>query len=292
MSKNVKVLYHITGYQNSRQFEWLYRAIYNEHDLFVLHIDKKAPSHIHDEFRRITGTKPNVSFLPSLSVVWGGNGLIDAELMAIHFGLDHDPSWTHIVNLTAQDYPLISPEAIREQLEASWPANFVLCNDIRNVHWRIRKRPLFRYVEWNNKRFFTPIPRVAPKDIHIGWVGPWWHILTREFCSWLVTDDKAHRYRRFLRDAGMPDEMLIQNVINDSPFKDRLISCCKHEILWRRPGEPRSSSARPKVYTVEELPALETSTAFFARKFDHRLDDRVMMAIASRQRLNVPEPVS
>ena len=86
----------------------------------------------------------------------------------------------------------------------------------------------------------------------------------------------------------MPDEMLIQNIILDSPFRDRVVSCCKHEILWRRPGEPRSSSARPKVFKMQDFPVLEASNAFFARKFDHQVDQEILMALASRHQFDVP----
>ena len=286
--KRAKILYHITGYKHSSQFEWLFRAIYNDFDLFIIHVDKKSPRKIHREYKSVAGFKDNVIFLPSLAITWGGCGLIDAEALAIKHALENDPSWTHIVNLSAQDYPLKSPNTIREHLARSWPSNYVLCKNIRQAHWRIRKRPRFRYIEWNSRRFFTPIPKMKPRDIDIGWVGPWWHILTREFCSWLMANERAKNYLMFLRSAGMPDEMLIQNIIMDSPFKDKLISCCKHEIIWRRAGEPRASSARPNVLTIHDLPLLEASNAYFARKFDHEVDRQVLEVLANRNDLAVP----
>lgn len=287
--KRIKILYHITGYKDSLQFKWLFDAIYNEEDIYVLHIDQKAKESVHADFRNCTGFKSNVIFLPSISVTWGGCGLIDAEWQAICFGLKNDPDWTHIINLSAQDYPLLSANMIRNELAHSWPSNYVLCNDIRRVHWRIRKRRLFHYFERNERRFFTPIPKIKPSDIHVRWVGPWWHILTREFCDWMINDNKAKRYLAFLRSAGMPDEMLIQNIIMDSPFRDNLISCCKHEIVWRRPHEPIQSSARPNVLTMEDLPLLESSTAFFARKFDHGIDREVLECLARRRGFRIPD---
>ena len=289
MNINAKILFHLTGYHKSYQFEWLFRAIYNQNDLFVLHIDKKSPIGVHFQYRKIVRDKPNVVFLPSIPVTWGGCGLIDAEAAAIRYALENDRSWTHLINLSAQDYPLISLFALRKELERSWPSNYVLCNDLRHVHWRIKKRRLFRYVEWKNQRFFTPIPRFKPSELTIRWGGPWWHILTRDFCSWLVHDAKAHQYLKFLRSAGMPDELLVQNVILDSPFRDTVMSCCKHEILWRRPGEPRASSARPKVFEITDFPMLETSNAFFARKFDADVDQEILIALASRHQFDVPD---
>lgn len=288
MINSAKILYHITGYKDPQQFEWLYKSIYNNIDLFIIHIDKKSPGEVHANYHAITGIKKNVIFLPSISVTWGGCGLIDAELMAIRYALENDLPWTHLVNLSAQDYPLVPTEQLRNDISTSWPSNYVLCNDIRKVHWRIRKRPKFLHMEYKHRRLFTPIPLLKPIDIDIRWSGPWWHILTREFCSWLVTNEKAKRYITFLRNAGMPDELLVQNIIKDSPFRDTMISRCKHEIIWRRPGETRSSSARPSVLTFRDLPLLESSTAFFARKFDHRIDRRILFALAERCHFATP----
>jgi len=286
--QQAKVLYHITGYKDSLQFMWLFLAIYNKQDLFIIHVDEKSPEKIHQEFRRCTGFQQNVTFLPSQPVVWGGNGLIDVEGQAIKYGLKNDPEWTHFVNLSAQDYPLIAPDEIRNRLKQSWPSNYVLCNDIRGVHWRIRKRRLFRYMKIGGQRTFTPVPKFKPRGLEIRWVGPWWHILTRDFCSWLVSSDKPKRYLAFLRSAGMPDEMLIQNTIMDSPFRDHHISCCKHEIIWRRPDESISASARPSILLVDDLPRLEASEAFFARKFDHSVDHEVLTALAERNQFAQP----
>lgn len=283
-----KVLYNITGYKDVDQFSWLFSAIYNNHDSFLVHVDEKAPEAIHRGYRAVTGYRANVDFLPSLSITWGGCGLIDAELLAINFALKNDFSWTHLVNLSAQDYPLISPTALRDQLRDSWPSNFVLCNPIKQVHWRIRKRPLFRYLERRGRRYFTPIPKIAPRGINICWVGPWWHILTREFCCWFVASETARRYLAFLRSAGMPDEMLIQNVIKDSPYADQLISSCQHEIIWRSPDDPVSASARPNILTINDLPRLEASDAFFARKFDHKVDCEVLDWLAARLQVATP----
>ena len=288
MNRSAKILYHITGYKDPKQFEWLYKAIYNDYDFFIIHIDKKSPENVHATYHSIAGIKKNVIFLPSISVTWGGCGLIDAELMAIRYALRNDLSWSHIVNLSAQDYPLVSTEQLRSAISECWPSNYVLCNDIRKVHWRIRKRPKFLHLEYNHRRWFTPIPLLKPDGINISWSGPWWHVLTREFCTWLVTNEKAERYVTFLRNAGMPDELLIQNIIKDSPFRDTVTSCCKHEIIWRRPGEPRSSSARPNVLISRDLPLLRSSSAFFARKFDHRIDCQVLLEIAERCHFETP----
>ena len=278
----MRLLFHITGYRDPAQFSWLYRAIYNEYDLFIVHIDRKSPSEVHSGFRSFAIGHKNTHFIPSLPIVWGGVGLIRAELAAIKYALEIDPDWGYLVNLSAQDYPLIPLNELRNRLDDAWPHNFVECKALSRVHWRIRKRLWFHYIEHHHKRYFTPMPRLRSVALRIKWYGAWWHILSHDFCVWWTTATKADRYLKGLQSAGMPDEFLVQNIIQDSPFQDTVISECKHEILWCNPGDPLSTTAHPNILTMKNQDILTRSKAFFARKFDRAIDQEILQVLAQR----------
>lgn len=275
-------MFHITGYKDPDQFAWLYHAIYSESDLFVIHIDQKSPGEIHTGFRSITVGHANTYFIPSLPIVWGGVGLIQAELAAVKYALEIDPEWQYLVNLSAQDYPVVSLSELRAKLSKSWPRNFVECKALSTVHWRIRKRLWFRYIEHHNKRYFTPIPRLPNGRLSLNWYGAWWHILSRDFCVWWSTADKAQAYFQALQTAGMPDELLVQNTIHDSPFQHAINPECKHEILWSTPGDPLRATAHPNTLTIHDRDLLTGSRAFFARKFDRSADRDILHFLARR----------
>lgn len=278
----MRILFHITGYRDPGQFYWLYRAIYNKHDIFVIHIDKKTSPEVHYGFRSITYGHQNTHFIKSLPVIWGGTGLIQAELEAIRFALKLDQDWYYLINLSAQDYPLISVDQLRKRLEEAWPNNFVQCKALSTVHWRIRKRLWFRHIEHHNKRHFTPIPKMPNRELRLDWYGAWWHILSRDFCAWWSSTSKAHAYLRGLQSAGMPDEFLIQNAIQDSPFRDVVVPESKHEIVWCNPGDPLSVTAHPNILTMNDQDVLTRSKAFFARKFDRTVDQAILALLAQR----------
>jgi len=284
----MKLLYHITGYKQPEQFRWLYEAIYNQRDLFIIHVDEKSPAEVHSGFRSIANCHANTHFIPSIPIAWGGTGLIRAELAAIRYALSIDPEWRYLVNLSAQDYPLTSDAELRAKLASAWPSSFVECKPLSKVHWRIRKRCWFRYIEFRNKRYFTPIPRLPSRRYNLNWYGAWWHILSRDFCDWWSTSPKAEGYYDVLQTAGMPDEFLIQNLIQDSPFCDAVIPECKHEIIWNNPGEPLSASAHPNVLTMREHQVLRRSGAFFARKFDKDVDQTILRVLAKRVGVSMP----
>ena len=278
----MKIFFCITGYKRPDQFNWLYRAIYNEDDIFLIHIDEKSPASVHRDFREITDAHPNTHFVPSIPIVWGGTGLIQSEIAAIKQALDIAPDWRYLVNLTAQDYPLVSLAEMRSRLSEAWPANFVDCKPLKAMHWRIRKRLWFRHVEYNYRRYITPIPRFPVPNTSINWYGVWWHVLSRSFCEWWTKDRKAELYYQALRPAGMPDELLIQNLIQDSPFRHTVVPESKHEIIWCDPGEPIRTTAHPNILTMRYKRHLERSRAFFARKFDRDVDEDILQVLAKR----------
>ncbi len=80
----------------------------------------------------------------------------------------------------------------------------------------------------------------------------------------------------------MPDEFLVQNIIQDSPFLDTVIPYCKHEILWCNPGDPLSATAHPNTLTMYNQDVLTRSKAFFARKFDRSIDQEILLFLAQR----------
>jgi len=285
----MKLLFHITGYKSPEQFSWLYNAVYSPGDLYAIHIDRNAPAVIQREYRAIVGDCQNVFFVPSIGVVWGGIDLIRAEMNAIEQALEINHNWQYLINLTAQDYPLMPLNLIRTQLEKSWPSNFVACHSLQSVHWKIRKRCWFWHIEFQNRRYWTPLPLLPRQDVRFGWYGPWWHILTRDFCRWWVTSAKAQRYCKAHEYIGMPDEMLMQNLVNDSPFEESINSECKHAMIWRYPWEGRKNSAHPNILTMRDLPYLTSSNAFFARKFDQSVDRDILLSLA--ERIRAPSPI-
>ena len=285
----MKILFHITGYKDPDQFSWLYSALYNESDLFVIHVDQKSPREVHAGFRSIVTGHANTHFIPSSPIVWGGVGLIQAELAAVKYALGVDPDWHYLINLSAQDYPVIPLSELRAKLNDAWPQNFVECKTLSTVHWRIRKRVWFRYIEHQNKRYFTPIPRLHCGTLKINWYGAWWHILSRDFCAWWSTATKAEAYYQALETAGMPDELLIQNIIQDSPFQKTVVPECKHEILWCDPGDPLSATAHPNTLTMRDWDLLARSGAFFARKFDRSVDQDILQFLAKQVGVMPPQ---
>ena len=97
-----------------------------------------------------------------------------------------------------------------------------------------------------------------------------------------MTTARRGGYERFLRNVQAPDELIMQNLIMDSPFRDTVTGDNQHLVVW--PG----GSGSPATLTSADLPLIESSEKLFARKFDHNIDRAVLQHLAAR--IDAPEP--
>jgi hypothetical protein len=74
----------------------------------------------------------------------------------------------------------------------------------------------------------------------------------------------------------VPDESFFQTVIMNSPYRNSVINNDRRHIEWRRGPE------HPRIWRHEDLNELLSSNAFFARKFNADVDDRIIRALEER----------
>ncbi len=104
-----------------------------------------------------------------------------------------------------------------------------------------------------------------------------WFSVTDKFVKYVLANEKT--IEKIFHRAKAPDEMFLQTLIMNSPFKDRLACIddrCKASmrlIDWKR--------GKPYIYREEDFEELVSSPYLFARKFDERLDGRIIDKICS-----------
>lgn len=279
----MKIAFFIMLHKNSRQFTWLWDALYNDHDIFLIHVDKKA-SNIKTEnsdelrdFQRIIGNKRNVVTMPSRSINWGGWSLSKLELDAIEFLLKNDAEWKYFVPLSGQCYPLRKETEFRLFLSDRFPLNFVEMRKIScmsTLSWHPKR---MRMLELPFRAIKIPIMRKPPRNPPIEWTGSQWCVLSREFCNWALQSDIAHRISKYLSTTILSDELLIQNLLAQSPFYDNQTDFL-HYLEW--PG--------PKILQSEDFDAIISSNKFFGRKFDVGVGNDALTMIAQHNDFKMP----
>lgn len=256
------------------------------------------PIAIHHDFGKCD---LDVATLPSnvmvvqnwISTAWGAMSLVEAYLLALR--LLHEkaaPEWT--INLSAADYPVRSAEYILNALRTTSADAFFDYREIRKngvepadarspantfkqpaymslahkrylqfsvVHYHLRKligrgdRSFYVSADWMTW-LLTPFSRRFRV-----YGGDWWHMLNRRAAAVLLRDDRrTRRMRRFYRDRLVPDESFCHTlVINEPTLK---VENNNHRYTSWLPSTPH-----PKTITIEDIPDLQASDAWFARKF-------------------------
>ena len=114
-----------------------------------------------------------------------------------------------------------------------------------------------------------------------GWIpcgGSQWWCLTRDAVAHVITLlDKNPKLKRFFQHTNVPDEIVFQTVLFNSPFADQIISDDLHYIDWTRPN-PNV----PRTFVAEDVGNIAGSNKFFARKFDLARDSTIFDYIDQR----------
>ncbi|WP_419815177.1 beta-1,6-N-acetylglucosaminyltransferase [Glacieibacterium sp.] len=277
--------YFVMVHHKPQQFEWLMEAIADPGDLILVHVDLKSRLGIKasrrgvmKDVRRIVDKSPNARLMTSRATNWGGWSLSRILIDAIREALRSDPDWSYFVNLSGQCYPLKPLPAIREALADRGDAVHVELLEIDQLpadDWHRAASPM---LETPLRALRLSGRQEPPKDFELLHKGSQWVMLPREFCEWMVTSPMLPRITRYLRRRLLSDELIMQALVWNSPFRDRLAPHYGREIIW--PG--------PKVLTIDDLPLLRSSDALFARKFDLEKDRAVLEALAESGGYTVP----
>jgi hypothetical protein len=102
--------------------------------------------------------------------------------------------------------------------------------------------------------------------------GSQWFCLPKKHVEFILglLDDHPEIVR-FYQHSFIPDEMFFQTLLMNSELKDEVVNDNKRFIDWNKKCVPT-----PAILLSEDLPRLERSGMFFARKFDPDLDAQVL----------------
>ncbi len=294
----MSLAFHILAHKNPAQVARLVQALgLRAGDVCIVHYDKRRPEVEAHELRARLAGQPGVVFQPRRPVVWGGWSLIQAQLDGMLLAAQHSPDWSHWINLSGQDLPLVSPSELRARLAGAANISFMSWFEPDGIwtDWRQRAECFHPNSYWLERLLRVPglgrrlrsllAAPDAPARLECLRRSPrWfrylgssnWVILSRESAHRLLFEPQAIRIRRWLRWSGIPDESLFPSVLlNLTP------------LPTIQQGETRfmefvRGASSPRVLGRADLPAIEAARgrgALFARKFDCTIDPEILSAI-------------
>ncbi len=233
--------------------------------VFVVHIDARADNSV---FAALEG-QPGLHLAPRARCYWGTYGIVQATLHCLRTLMALGQPFDYAVLLSGQDYPIKSPATIAAFLYEHRDTQFIEAFPLDQPNrWSAQGGPfqaMARVLDYTfsfrSKSFHLPMRR----RFYAGWRphgGSQWWALSRESVAWIVEYlDRHPALARFYRHTFIPDESMIQTMLANSPFADRLSAQPVHYIDWERPN-PKY----PRTLESDDLSRLRATPALFARK--------------------------
>lgn len=293
----MKHAYCIIAHNEPIILQKLIEAIDDDRNDIYLLIDKKTDCSI---FKNIQTRKSKLIYVPQIDIRWGEISQIKAELTLFETASQQN-TYQYYHLLSGVDLPIKSQDYIHNFMDINNGKEFVGYAQGEYNKWDLKRKTIHYYILTKYYRSILPI-RGLCKIIRSSLLllqkivkykrnfnielkkGVQWVSITHEFCIYLLTK-KEYIFNTFKYTLA-PDEMFIQTILWQSPFRKNIykpnqdFASCLREIDWKR-GTPYIWGSDLNNIN-EDLNILKQSEKLFARKFSSQnMDfiDKVLMLI-------------
>jgi len=288
---DLRVAHMLLVHKNPDQVNALVRQLLAEgHADVYIHVDAKCT----EEVIRAIASGSSVTVLDDrVSVTWGDYNTIDATLLLLKAVRAAGKSYDFVTLNSGQD--LLVRDGLTAFLAANQGKIFLEAerfeeNDPRNFYWRIRWPVVtrnvydsalhpYRLLRAALRSFYfwginlRPNPHALP-DRWLFHRGSQWFCITGEAAGYIL-DFLAQNpaYELAFKDSLVPDMSFFQTLLMNSPLAAQVTGA---NLTYLNFGTTYGDSNHPVVLTMNDVPAIESSGRFFARKFEPTVDADVI----------------
>lgn len=274
----MRLAYVMPVHKNPAQVLRLLDRLEDGDSAFVVHVDANADDAVERELRRGTRGRGSVAFLPRRPCYWGGFGIVDVALRAFDLLLSRGDPFDHALYVTGQDYPLVSSRLLRAHLDAAGGRSFIGAAPLPVPFWPGGGRD--RIGRWHlvsRVALHLPVPwrRQVPGGLVPYGGGANWALARAAVEHVDAAVRREPGLVRFFRHVLHPDELFFQTLLLSSKLAGSVVDRHLHYVSW-------AADPGPKILGVEDLDAMLSSGALFARKFDTTVDSVVLDRLDER----------
>lgn len=275
----MRMAHLIMAYKDPAQIERLVKKLSHPDFDFYIHLDNKIPI---GPFEYLGGIERVFLIKNRIKVRWAGFSFTRAVFNSIDEITQTGRTYDFINCMSGQDYPIVSTQQFYSFFDARKGKNFLVIEAFGTEWWKRAAIRIHRYhmTDFDFKGRYivqrllnTILPkRRFPLDYTLyGSERATWWTLSTDCAQYLMKFlDENPRVRRFAKFTWAPDEYLIPTLVMNSPFKGTVEQENYRYIDWSRGG------ANPKILTVEDFDALVNSDKLLARKFDIKVDTKIL----------------
>lgn len=288
--------YLILIHEYTNVLENLIRLLDDKDNDFYIHIDKNARSVDFDMIKKLA-KKSNINIYRKHKVYWATNSITLAQLLLLKKSTSGNYDYYHI--LSGADLPIKSKEEINSFLTKNMGSEFIHFGTSqyqRDIECRYEKYHFFskQLGRKRDKKFWVDAETYSlaiqrrlniDRKKNLGFKvygGANWCSITDGLAKYAV--ENYHKYAKAFSLSQNSDELFIQTIAMDSPYKDNLYMggfdndyrACLRYIDWNR--------GTPYVFSAEDYSELMGADEefLFARKFDVNTDSEIVEKIYVR----------
>lgn len=279
------------AHNNIEQLQFLVSALDAPFNDIYVHFDKSSK-----EAGALKSLKTQYSELKifcEFNVHWGSYSIVETEMFLFKQASQTRHSYYHL--LSGSDFPIKPLKSIYDFFEANHK-EFVLFShekmqkaDYRRIDYKHICVEKFRTRKYKLENrmidliddigvFAQKVLRIRQKRVYPSYQkGSQWVSLTEDFVKYLLTQED--KIRAAFCAAFVPDEMFVQTVLINSSYQNQIYNTHEYNqpiqnmrlIDWKR--------GKPYTFTLSDLEDLLNSECMFARKFDAKLDSRILLEL-------------
>lgn len=290
----MSIAYLILAHQNIAQLAILIDMLTDGNKNYCfLHLDKhlNAPSVLR-ELTKLTKSKNWHSIKDRVNINWGGFGMVEATLSLLLEALNFKKMKFDYISLhSGMDLPIKSNDDIKKYLSAhqgqqfmdyfelpnneNWSGNGGL--DRVSYYWFIDELGYLEAENIVNAQKAYKLEKKNPGFNGKLYGGSQWWTITVDCATYIIIFlNETPEFRHFFKYACIADELFFQTILLNSPYKQQVNNNNLRMIDWK------SGPHYPKVFNMEDLQKLESTTSLFARKFDYRHDEQIIIYLKNK----------
>lgn len=272
----LKSVFLILVHANSGQLKRLIEKIGADNSIIYLQVDLKTDISLFEEYKNY----PNVIFIKNrIKISWGGYSQVQGMVNSFKEIIPSLQDNQYVSVISGQDYPIMRIEKMNKFLNTNQGKAFMEFYLIKD-EWAAGVKRLERY---DLSDFHFPgmasleikmnawLPkRKPPKSlIYVGKSS--WFTITVEHLKFIVDFlEKNHRIKNYFKLTWGSDELVFQTILYNSKYKEQMVNNNLRYIEWSQ------GKARPKILDITDAEHLKQSGKFFARKFDEKVDSKIL----------------
>ena len=192
----------------------LLRYIYRKHNIYCIHIDKKASAEIFKSFKHIKRCFDNIILIEDrVDVIYSSIRQIEAEMRCVEAVKNSQVKWKYYINLTGQEFMLRTNLELVLYLRLMNNTNDIESYKVpRNMVHRFKQRAVLLANKGIVSKYLNP-----PFEMKIEFrKGSAYGMFTREFIIFVLNHSVVKEFVVWLGDTYAPEET-IWATINTMP---------------------------------------------------------------------------